>query len=235
MTVKIAEPKVTMIGNTVGWGYELKDLGMEVDFRSSTAEDLMEFAGRACYQSFEKPNPATRANKDYLQNIINQNHWSVLEHASVSFYVEGVSRSLTHELIRHRHFNYSQLSQRFVDESDAAIVLPPAIKACSEEAGFIQKSAREALETYMDLVDNLRAEGLPRKKAREAARSVLPNCMETKLVITGNHRAWRDFLPKRLAEGADAEIQRFAYLILYSLTEEYPAIYEDIYEEFARA
>jgi len=73
-------------------------------------EALVEFAGRACYQSFHKPNPKTASNEGYLAHILETGHGSVLEHASVSIYITGVSRSFTHELIRHRHFSFSELS-----------------------------------------------------------------------------------------------------------------------------
>src|SRR3712207_7558756 len=75
-------------------------------------EALAEFAGRACYQSWDKPNPATATNAGYLRHILEVGHLSVLEHGTVTMYLTGVSRSLTHELIRHRHFSFSQLSQR---------------------------------------------------------------------------------------------------------------------------
>lgn len=88
---------------------------------------LVEFAGRACYQSWSKPNPKTATNAGYLRHIIDVGHFSVLEHASVSFYITGISRSCTHELIRHRHFSYSQLSQRYVPEKDSRVVVPPGI------------------------------------------------------------------------------------------------------------
>lgn len=71
---------------------------------------LVEFAGRACYQSWSKPNPRTATNESYLRHVIEVGHLSVLEHASATFYITGISRSCTHELIRHRHFSYSQLS-----------------------------------------------------------------------------------------------------------------------------
>src|SRR5512141_2569118 len=93
---------------------------------STDGERLAEFAGRLCYMS--QKNPANRATRDYLENIKKQGHGSVLEHANYSILLEGVSRSLTHELVRHRAgFAYSQLSQRYVDESDANFVVPPAI------------------------------------------------------------------------------------------------------------
>ena len=100
---KIAQPEVSIIGQTEGHAWVIKDLGMESDPDATTAESLMEFAGRACYQSQAKPNPYTRSNSDYLANILAQGHESVLEHASASFYLTAVSRALTHELIRHRH------------------------------------------------------------------------------------------------------------------------------------
>src|SRR5690606_13467825 len=116
------EVKVTLIANTelvssVVSPYAIEEW-MDLDFESMDAEDLIEFAGRSCFQSFNKPNPATRANKDYIANIIAQGHHSVLEHASATFYIEGVSRALTHELIRHRHLSFSELSQRFVNVED---------------------------------------------------------------------------------------------------------------------
>ena len=93
---------------------------------------MVEFAGRACYQSWSKPNPKTATNAGYLRHIIDVGHFSVLEHASVSFYITGISRSCTHELIRHRHFSYSQLSQRYVPENESQIVVPPGLEDDAE-------------------------------------------------------------------------------------------------------
>src|SRR5512138_4040908 len=88
---------------------------------------LAEFAGRACYQSWSKPNPATATNAGYLKHILEVGHLSVLEHGTATFYFTGVSRSFTHELIRHRHFSYSQLSQRYPPEPNATMVEPRMI------------------------------------------------------------------------------------------------------------
>lgn len=171
---------------------------MSLDLDAGDMQQLVEFAGRACYQSFHKPNPATARNKDYIARTLHeQEHWSIAEHATATFYITGVSRALTHELIRHRHLSYSQLSQRFVDESNANIVIPPA------------------------------AEGLPRKQAREAARAVLPNMIETKIVVTGNLRAWHEVITRRTAPDADAEFQQVARLIRDELKKIAPAIFTD--------
>src|SRR6059036_3748270 len=93
---------------------------------ASAGERLAEFAGRICYMS--QHNPANRSTADYLENIKKQGHGSVLEHAVYVLLIEGISRSCSHELVRHRAgFGYSQLSQRYVDESHAAFVVPPAM------------------------------------------------------------------------------------------------------------
>lgn len=202
-------------------------------FGCSDGEHLIEFAGRACYQSWDRPNPKTSSNEDYIKNIINSQHFSVLEHASATFYIQGVSRSLTHELIRHRHLSFSQLSQRFVDESDAEFVTPPALAEVMEP--FYGTDVEEDLGSvfyssvgcYNRLVELLLAKGLSRKQAREAARSVLPNAAETKIVVTGNFRAWREFISKRATPHADAEIRALALEILRQLKELAPSVFFD--------
>lgn len=226
---KIATPEVTLLGDT-DIVYGALD-PMELDQDATPGEDLMEFAGRSCYQSFHKPNEATRRNKDYLANILTQGHESVLEHASATFYITGVSRALTHELIRHRHLSYSQLSQRFVNEEEAAMVVPPAIRDDHEAVEALGDAFDEARWTYQELVQNLEHKGLPRKQAREAARAVLPNCTETRIVVTGNIRAWRDFLKKRLDPAADAEIREVAQMIFADLNQIYASAFQDFDNE----
>ena len=190
-------------------------------------DDLHEFAGRACYQSWHKPNPKTADTRAYLGNIIAQGHGSVLEHGSVTFYVEGVSRALTHELIRHRHLSFSELSQRFVDMENADMVTPPALDDIGIHVDNLLAIA-EARDAYSNLVNELTGAGFPRKQAREAARAVMPNATETKIVVTGNLRAWRDVLAKRWHEAADAEIREFAGLILDHLRAIAPGSVQDI-------
>src|SRR5690606_24165592 len=121
---------------------------------STDGERLAEFAGRLCYMS--QHNPANRATKDYLENIKRQGHGSVLEHATYSLLLEGVSRSLTHELVRHRAgFAYSQLSQRYVDESEANFVVPPALIGDEKLMAAWQEQVEAAQRTYRELVDSL--------------------------------------------------------------------------------
>lgn len=194
----------------------------------NSAERVSHFAGRACYQSWHMPNPDTATDAGYLNNIIKQGHFSVLEHGSVSFYVEGVSRALLVELNTHRHLSRSVVSQRYVDYSDTKPVIPPAIANLGGWAlADVQIAYDKALDTYNDLVETLTDSGLKRKQAREAARAVLPNAAPVDMVVTGNHRAWRDMLYKRYSEHADAEIREFAVAVLAELRTMNPAIYQD--------
>ena len=195
---------------------------------------LAEFAGRACYQSWSKPNPRTATNAGYIRHILEVGHLSVLEHGSVSFYLTGISRSLTHELIRHRHFSYSQLSQRYVPERDAAMVEPEVIADDPELHELFQQASADALASYEKLLEGLEKRfadvpngTLRRKQARQAARSVLPNATETRMVVTGNYRAWRHFVAMRASEHADVEIRTLAVECLRQLQREVPNVFAD--------
>ncbi|OSY41310.1 MULTISPECIES: FAD-dependent thymidylate synthase [Pseudonocardia] len=195
---------------------------------------LAEFAGRACYQSWKKPNPKTATNAGYIRHILEVGHLSVLEHGSVSFYLTGISRSLTHELIRHRHFSYSQLSQRYVPERDAAMVEPDVIADDPELHELFQQASADALASYEKLLEGLEKRfadvpngTLRRKQARQAARSVLPNATETRIVVTGNYRAWRHFVAMRASEHADVEIRELAVECLRQLQREVPNVFAD--------
>jgi len=191
------------------------------------ADALGEAAGRLCYKSFNRPNPNTARNADYMANILRQGHESVLEHASVTFLAQGVSRALLTELTRHRHLSFSVVSQRYVDYSQTEPVIPPAIKGTEGEAA-VTRAYDKALSTYAALVHQLTEAGLPRKKAREAARAVLPNAAPVDMVATGNLRAWRDVLRKRHSVHADAELQEFAAKILEHLRVIAPNSVQDI-------
>jgi thymidylate synthase (FAD) len=225
------EPRITVLSRPAFASPEHLDVSWMGE--STDGERLAEFAGRLCYMS--QHNPAGRSTRDYLENIKKQGHGSVLEHANYSLLLEGVSRSLTHELVRHRAgFAYSQLSQRYVDESEASFVVPPAIAGdeALERAWRAQIDGAQA--SYVALVAQLMerygwvADRVHRRKmAREAARGVLPNSTETKIVVTGNARAWRTMLELRSSEGAELEIRRMAVAVLRILQAEAPAFFSD--------
>src|SRR5206468_2781226 len=188
---------------------------------------------RLCYMS--QHNPVNRTTAEYLENIKKQGHGSVLEHAVYVLLIEGISRSCSHELVRHRAgFGYSQISQRYVDESHAAFVMPPAVAGDTRLEEEWQQQVGEAQAAYVRAVEGLmqRYEWVTdkvhrRKMAREAARSVLPNATEVKIVVSGNARAWRTMLELRCGEGAELEIRRMAIGVLRLLQTEAGALFSD--------
>ncbi|MEP6598856.1 MAG: FAD-dependent thymidylate synthase [Actinomycetota bacterium] len=217
---QIVTPKVQVIA----WTHFESPPEVPWETDADGGEALAEFAGRACYQSWKKPNSATATNAGYLRHILEVGHLSVLEHGTVTFYICGISRSLTHELIRHRHFSYSQLSQRYVPERDAAMVEPDVIaEDAALHAKFVDAS-EAAVRAYNELLEGLEKKfadveqaTLRRKQARQAARAVLPNATETRIVVTGNYRAWRHFVAMRATEHADVEIRQLAIACLREL------------------
>jgi thymidylate synthase (FAD) len=196
-------------------------------------EHLVETAGRICYMSFAKPRPG--GNQAYIGHILEVGHGSVLEHAVWNFLFTGVSRSLTHELIRHRAgFGYSQLSQRYVDESIAEYVEPDCIADDPELHRLWQGAVADTHKAYMKLTEKLlkvfEAEPdktLRRKLARQAARSVLPNATETKIFVTANARSLRHFIELRGNRHAETEIRKLAIAVLKVLQTEAPNLFGD--------
>lgn len=192
---------------------------------NETPEDLLpEFAGRFCYRSFK----SGRETREYIGNILEQGHGSVMEHGVITLAIAGVSRALTHELVRHRAgFAISQESQRYVDAKDINFVVPPLLLRawgginCSEAEDWYGEQIRqvESYETWQEyLTEFAMAEGfsklMAKKRANEAARASLPNSCETRLVWTGNFRALRHVIELRGGEGADLEIRRLVKSIL---------------------
>lgn len=206
------------------FGAKAEDLGWDPTSHNGT-ETLLEFAGRACYQSWSKPNPKTADTEAYIRNVLLQKHLSVVEHATASFYFEDVSRSLTHELVRHRHLSFSQLSQRYVNPGDAHPVIPPLFELELAATDIIHTLFEQAVDAYASLVKVGEMAGAARKQVREAARCVLPNCTPTAIVVSGNFRSWLEFIEKRDSPSADAEIQRAASRVRELLAEVSPTVF----------
>jgi thymidylate synthase (FAD) len=228
----IRQPTVTLIARPQF--VEPPHLRVQWKGEASDGERVAEYAGRLCYMS--QANPAGRSTAEYLQNILRQGHGSVFEHSVYVLLVEGISRSCSHELVRHRAgFGYSQLSQRYVDESHAAFVMPPAIQGDPVLEARWTEQMTTAQGAYVAAVEGLMTKYAwvddrthRRKLAREAARSVLPNATEVKIVVSANVRAWRTMLELRLGEGAELEIRRMALGCLRVLQQEAPALFADI-------
>jgi thymidylate synthase (FAD) len=233
----IREPEIYIVGRqtmdreSIDRFLEDQELTWETDTEVG-GEQLVEAGGRICYMSFGK---GRKTNREYIQNLVSMKHGSVLEHATWDFIITGVSRSFTHELVRHRAgWGYSQLSQRYVDESTVNFVEPEIIARDERLHALWLDAVKTAHQAYRDLVEGL-MEHLPnvenkterRKRVREAARSVLPNATETMIFCSANARALRHFIELRGAEGAEAEIRRVALKLLRLMQQEAPTLFGD--------
>ena len=197
---------------------------------------IAEAAARICYMSYGR---GRRDISDFINNLLRSKDGSVFEHINYGFAFTGVSRSLTHELVRHRAgFAFSQRSQRYVDETGGSFVAPPALDHADDDQAnaILQDALANAALSYDALVDALAA-AIPRerfasatdhrKAIRQAARAVLPNAAETKIFVTANVRAWRHFIEMRASKYADEEIRRLALLVLNILKDEAPLLFGD--------
>jgi thymidylate synthase (FAD) len=231
------EPSVYLVGRQTLAARELEhflaDHGVAWETDTEVAgEYLAEVAGRLCYMSYARPRPG--GNKAYLDHILDVGHGSVLEHAVWDFVFTGISRSCSHELVRHRHMGYSQLSQRYVDESVAEYVEPDIIASDPEMHALWLEAVGHAHRAYVRLVEMLAAhyqdepdKTQRRKLARQAARSVLPNATETKIFVSANARALRHFIEMRGSRHAEVEIRKLAVGVLRIMQVEAPNLFSD--------
>lgn len=242
------EPRVYLVGKQVVdiealGGFLAIEAGLNINSsefenaildRVNPGEHLAEIAGRTCYMSFENPRPGGAS--AYFKRILESGHGSVIEHVVFSFIFCGISRTCSHELVRHRSgWSYSQLSQRYVDESESNCVIPAAILADQEAATKWREECILAQGTYRLLCDRLEAlltdVDMPktekRKAVRQAARSVLPNATETKIFVTANARALRHFLEMRCSRHAEPEIRGLAGKVHGILVREAPNLFGD--------
>jgi len=202
------------------------------------ADELVEFAGRICYYSFGDQQ-SRRTTDQYIANLIGRDHGSVLEHATWTFLLTGVTRAFTHQLVRHRvGFSYSQLSQQYHEESHARFVEPSPVAANPSVQAQWRASVVASFTTYRDTLaqlpamselDTMRREQLRRRRA--AARSLLPNAVETKIVVTANARALRHFLTQRGGLEGDEEMRVVSARLLETLRHDAPSLFQDFKTE----
>lgn len=259
--MRIVGPRVYLVGQQITNDLEIDRFLADHEVSQWTTdtevagEKLVEVAGRLCYMSFGKPRPG--GNNAYIGHILEVGHGSVLEHAVFNLVIVGVSRSFTHELVRHRAgFGYSQLSQRYVDESVAEFVCPEVIFKTPAIYVVWLEACKQSHEAYIKLVEMLlEEEPCPsckgplqanngtcwncghnlsqeertavRKNVRQAARSVLPNATETKIFVTANTRALRHFLELRGVKAAEPEIRNVAQMMWELLRKASPNIFGD--------
>jgi thymidylate synthase (FAD) len=250
MVKLISRPVVDIDGLTsfldahdVSWPEFQKKLDSNLDLGDRDAEYIPEMAGRVCYMSFPKKDGESkgRTHEEHIKHLIEIGHFSCVEHCNFGFVLWNISRSLTHELVRHRLASYSQLSQRYVDSSEVKFIIPPAIQelekqnpnhpvinkwkeSCLNSRLLYEEITESLSELYKDIPDKTEK----RKKAREAARSVLPNATETKIFVTMNTRSLRHFLSLRANAAADREIRLLAVKIYKIMQQEFPLLMHGI-------
>ena len=199
---------------------------MRVDLISYTQdpERTVAAACRLCYSASDidaiREAIDDEAAARLIGKVLKLGHLSVLEHASFTFAIEGISRACSHQLVRHRIASFSQQSQRYVKMRECEFMLPPSIQ---------QKP--EAVERFNGLMDDLQAEYnalLEEGVAAEDARYVLPNAAETKVIMTANARSLLNFFELRLCTRAQWEIRQLAGLMLEKVREVAPNIFRSV-------
>lgn len=201
----------------------MKEVQLSVSIISHTENPLETIykAARQCYSagSVAKMEPVSREKMaELVQRCIWSGHTSVLEHVSFTFAVSGVSRALSHQLVRHRIASYSQQSQRYVKFDDIEYVCPPSLRdETSAERAYFITALEHAAHAYHTMV----ADGVP----AEDARLVLPNATATNIVMSMNCRALLHFFEERCCRKAQWEIYRLAWKMLEAMVEEVPEVF----------
>lgn len=255
-TPYLQEPGVALLGKQVVEPEVLRGLlsGFDpslefLDYLNDEAdipvgEEICKIAGQTCYASFSPKRTKNDGAKKYFDNIKSSGHGSVMEHAVWTFVIYGVSRSFSHELVRHRAgFGYSQLSQRYVDGKVLRFVEKKSFQNDLDLHELFTTEIDRAASLYHDAAQLLIKKqklGLGilsadqktdlRKKVNQDAREFLPNSTETIVTVTGNARAWRHFIEMRASEHAETQIREVAYRIYLCLREVAPIIFDDYKE-----
>jgi thymidylate synthase (FAD) len=216
----IARPSIDLDGmhsylKDVGGESWLERRSEESEGQPNAGELLVEFAGRACYRSWE---PGLNANvtkvrtdqREYFANILRSAHGSVMEHASYSFALRDVSRVFTHELVRHRAGSaFSQESLRYVRLADIGFRVPPALEPLREQVLSIVEQLEEfQVSAAKDL--GIDEQGVPfhvKKEVTSALRRLAPIGLSTDIIWTANVRTLRHVIEMRTAEGAEEELR----------------------------
>lgn len=227
----------------------------------SDADELTEICGRLCYRAFGvglNPNvtKVREGNDTYVGNILKQKHGSVMEHSSTTLAFMGVSRILTHELVRHRPgMAYSQESMRFVRLTDYDVYMPGLEEPFVELAKIVSpggSSEDDKIWAYGMIEQMVSTEQLIKQNIQQgfkflnrylddpnvpfhlkktitsAMRRLIPGGVKTNIIVTANHRAWRHLIENRTSEGAEVEIREAFWEVGKIMENNYPALYQDI-------
>ncbi|MFH1190840.1 MAG: FAD-dependent thymidylate synthase [Candidatus Omnitrophota bacterium] len=198
---------------------------------SQNAIALIYAACRQCYsEKFAGDffSPATvdlKKQEEFVKNIVASGHMSPLEHVKFSFAIQGVSRALTHQLVRHRIASFSQQSQRYVKEKDFDYILPPAIQGNAEAKNEFERLMTTIQQSYTKLLLLLGQDNFSQEAANQDARFVLPQAAETKIVVTMNCRELLHFFGHRCCSRAQWEIRQLANAMLDICRQKLPAVF----------
>lgn len=206
---------------------------------STKNEKVIKHAAQGCYQSYSPKGTSNAQGKKYFDNILEQEHGSVLEHAFVGLFIYGIPRDCSHEIVRHRVGTaFSQVSQRYVDSSHLRFVMRSEIQGDKDLEDHFFDCIDNAHYQYKLLEDELKERSAKsstrtRKVTQQMARTVLPNCTETQMTLTGNLRFWRHFLVKRGSEHADTPVRELAVKCLPMLHTQAPLVFNDFEEKIS--
>lgn len=184
---------------------------------SETPVEIVGKAGGICYDKEDKESYDT-----FIKGIVRRGHDSVIEHVSFVFRIEGVSRALTHQLVRHRIASYSQRSQRYCKEDGFRYIIPPNIAN--------DKTKRQAFMSFMTLIEQNYQSLIEDGIKPQDARFILPNACETRIVVTMNARSLRNFFDLRMDSHAQWEIREMACRMFDLAVEKAPALFDDLQE-----
>lgn len=205
------------------------------------SSQLCKTAGQLCYASFGPRRTKNENAASYFERLTSAGHGSVLEHASFSFLLYGISRSVTHELVRHRAgAGFSQISQRYVSGAVLRFVERPEYQDDEDLHRLFEGRADRAAAEYEEMAEELleKQEGGAamlsadyktdaRKKVQQTARSLLPNETEAPMVFTGNVRALRHIIEMRADAHAESEIRTLALRLFLCLHRSDPILFGD--------
>lgn len=186
-------------------------------------EKTVAMSARLCYSPIGAAQLAEKMTDEQaaklVRKLISMGHLSTVEHVTFTFAIEGVSRVLTHQLVRHRIASYSQQSQRYVKEHNFETILPPTIAAKPEAQAKFAKAMQDLQSLYNDLTENYQIPA-------EDARYVLPNATETKIMCTFNVRSLYNFFSLRCCARAQWEIRELAWKMLAECRKVAPVLFE---------
>jgi len=185
------------------------------------AEAVIERAARVCYQSQDRIEEGSA--QVFLPKLLAMGHESPFEHASATFLIDGCSRAMTHQLVRHRMMSVSQKSQRYVSEGGFDYVVPESLAADRRD------DFRRDMETIRQMYARWKDAGL----RNEDARFVLPNACSTEIMITANFREFRHIFRVRCTRHAQWEIRAACLRMLDLLCEQAPAVFGDLKHQLA--